>query len=109
MTPKRELWYNSLSDDEKKARCMYASIKTRIKHIKSLYRRGYMSLAEMREMMKLQKYIAGVIRKEFSAKAINGSVKGLLYCPTCGHDVAQVDDLFFPARCECCGQKLLWR
>lgn len=110
MTPKRELWYNRLSANEKKARKAYAKVQEHIKRIKSLYRRGHISRDEMREMMRLAKYTARLCRKEFSVKAIRKPiVKWLMHCPSCGYDVAQCDDLFFPRRCVACGQKLLRR
>jgi DNA-directed RNA polymerase subunit RPC12/RpoP len=30
-------------------------------------------------------------------------------CPTCGYELAMLDEYFEPRHCECCGQKIDWK
>lgn len=103
MTPERQKWYDSLSQEEKRVRRDIADFKTAIKNSKASLNNsaGYSGFEKC--SIRYHKKSIRALRRQIAMRPITVKVGNIDFvcCPKCKHEVAE------PC-CEQCGQKLRW-
>ena len=104
MTPERQKWYDSLSQEEKRVRRDIADFKTAIKNSKASLNNsaGYSGFEKC--SIRYHKKSIRALRRQVGLSPILVRISNLDFvcCPKCRHEVAE------PC-CEQCGQRLRWK
>lgn len=112
MTPERQKWYDSLSQEEKRVRRDIADFKTAIKNSKASLNNsaGYSGFEKC--SIRYHKKSIRALRRQIAMRPI---VEHLMfdyyYCPSCRRYVEEDTGYFIELSDKCCrhcGQKLRW-
>ena len=112
MTPERQNWWNSLSQEERRVRRDIKELRTQIKWHKIGLNLSCGHETEMRKFaLRMNKRIIKALRKEIAMDviALHNSAYEYYTCPYCGQNVKEGDVMRDEDNyCASCGQKLRW-
>ena len=111
MTPKRKIWWNNLSAEEKRVRMDIELCKKQIKWQKRNLRWVVLTGDECKMIFNHNKRVIKALRQQIAMDviALHNSAYEYYTCPYCGQNVREGTGMRDEDRyCASCGQKLRW-
>lgn len=106
MTPERQKWWDSLSQEEKRVRRDIDDFKRAIKYHKKQLNDVIPYIAFRKRCIRFNKKAIKALRKQIAMRPriMKTTMGDFQQCPSC--KVRTIN--YFP-HCACCGQKLRWK